>query len=88
MNLLVTGGAGFIGSNVIHHIIDRDEAKKLVNLDCLTYAGHIENLSTVATHPKYAFEIHKGYGTTLHRRRIQKHGPSVLHRKSFMKNFI
>jgi dTDP-glucose 4,6-dehydratase len=56
MNLLVTGGAGFIGSNVILHIIDQAEVAKLVNLDALTYAGHLENLESVAKHPKYHFE--------------------------------
>jgi dTDP-glucose 4,6-dehydratase len=56
MNLLVTGGAGFIGSNLILHVIDKPEVKRLVNLDCLTYAGHLENLETVASHPKYLFE--------------------------------
>jgi dTDP-glucose 4,6-dehydratase len=56
MNLLVTGGAGFIGSNVVHHVIDRPEVARLVNLDCLTYAGHPENLEKVSRHPKYVFE--------------------------------
>ena len=56
MNLLVTGGAGFIGSNVIHHLIGRPEITRLVNLDCLTYAGHLENLTAISRHPKYAFE--------------------------------
>lgn len=56
MNLLITGGAGFIGSNVIHHVIDRPEVKKLINLDCLTYAGHLANLAKVSHHPKYVFE--------------------------------
>ncbi len=56
MNLLITGGAGFIGSNVIHHVIDRPEVARLVNLDCLTYAGHLENLEKVSRHPKYVFE--------------------------------
>ena len=56
MKLLITGGAGFIGSNLIHHVIDRPEVEKLVNLDCLTYAGHLENLEEVARHPKYVFE--------------------------------
>ncbi|MCS7091299.1 MAG: dTDP-glucose 4,6-dehydratase [Verrucomicrobiota bacterium] len=56
MNLLVTGGAGFIGSNLIHHIIDRPQVACLVNLDCLTYAGHLENLERVSGHPKYVFE--------------------------------
>src|SRR5579862_950834 len=56
MNLLITGGAGFIGSNVVHHVIDRPEVTRLVNLDCLTYAGHLANLEKVARHPKYVFE--------------------------------
>ena len=56
MNLLVTGGAGFIGSNVIHQIIDQPELNRLVNLDCLTYAGHLANLTRVANHPRYIFE--------------------------------
>jgi dTDP-glucose 4,6-dehydratase len=56
MKLLITGGAGFIGSNVIHHVIDRSEVTRLVNLDCLTYAGHPENLKKVSQHPKYVFE--------------------------------
>ena len=56
MNLLVTGGAGFIGSNLIQHIIDKPEVLALVNLDCLTYAGHLENIERVAKHPKYFFE--------------------------------
>jgi dTDP-glucose 4,6-dehydratase len=56
LNLLVTGGAGFIGSNLIQHIIGRPEITRLVNLDCLTYAGHLANLEPVARHPKYFFE--------------------------------
>jgi dTDP-glucose 4,6-dehydratase len=56
MKLLITGGAGFIGSNLIHHVIDRPEVEKLVNLDCLTYAGRLENLENVVGHPKYVFE--------------------------------
>jgi dTDP-glucose 4,6-dehydratase len=56
MNLLITGGAGFIGSNLIQHVIDRPEVVKLVNLDCLTYAGRLENLADVSKHPRYIFE--------------------------------
>ena len=56
MNLLITGGAGFIGSNLIQHVIDDARIAKLVNLDCLTYAGRLENLEKVARHPKYVFE--------------------------------
>ncbi len=56
MKLLITGGAGFIGSNLIQHIVDRPEVEHLVNLDCLTYAGHLASLEAVRGHPKYAFE--------------------------------
>ncbi len=56
MRLLVTGGAGFIGSNLIHHIIADPAIELLVNLDCLTYAGSLENLVAVAHNPKYQFE--------------------------------
>jgi dTDP-glucose 4,6-dehydratase len=56
MNLLITGGAGFIGSNLIHHIIQGEEISKLVNLDCLTYAGHLANLREVERNSKYVFE--------------------------------
>ncbi|MBR5691090.1 MAG: dTDP-glucose 4,6-dehydratase [Verrucomicrobia bacterium] len=55
MKLLVTGGSGFIGSNLIRHIIDNSEIELLVNMDCLTYAGHPENLSGVDQNPKYHF---------------------------------
>jgi dTDP-glucose 4,6-dehydratase len=56
MNLLITGGAGFIGSNLIHHVIDDPQITKLVNLDCLTYAGHLASLEKVSRHAKYVFE--------------------------------
>jgi dTDP-glucose 4,6-dehydratase len=55
MNLLITGGAGFIGSNLIRRVIDCPEVERLVNMDCLTYAGHIANLAGLETHPKYVF---------------------------------
>ena len=56
MNLLITGGCGFIGSNLIRHLLATQSVGGLVNLDCLTYAGHLENLSSVATDPRYRFE--------------------------------
>jgi dTDP-glucose 4,6-dehydratase len=56
MKLLVTGGAGFIGSNLIQRVIDQPSIERLVNLDCLTYAGHIETISALSMHPKYTFE--------------------------------
>ena len=56
MNLLVTGGAGFIGSNLIRHIVNNREVNRLINLDCLTYAGHLDNLRDLEGNPKYVFE--------------------------------
>lgn len=44
MNILVTGGCGFIGSNFISHINNNDEVNKIVNVDCLTYAGSLNNV--------------------------------------------
>ncbi len=55
MNLLITGGAGFIGSNLVRFVAKLPELRKIVNLDCLTYAGHLENLAGVE-HPGYVFE--------------------------------
>lgn len=56
MKLLITGGAGFIGSNLIQHVINRPEIEKLVNLDCLTYAGHLANLKGLSGSTTYIFE--------------------------------
>ncbi len=56
MNLLVTGGCGFIGSNLIRRIVDRSGIDRLVNLDCLTYAGNPANLRAVEGRGNYHFE--------------------------------
>lgn len=53
--VLVTGGAGFIGSNFIRYILDRRDLERLVNLDLLTYAGNLENLRDVEQDPRYQF---------------------------------
>lgn len=55
MKLLVTGGAGFIGSNFIHYWLNTHPDDEIVNLDVLTYAGHIESLKDVENNPKYKF---------------------------------
>ncbi|MGD8234211.1 dTDP-glucose 4,6-dehydratase [Vibrio sp. TRT 1302] len=55
MKLLVTGGAGFIGSAVVRHIIENTN-DEVVNIDKLTYAGNLESLISVADNSRYAFE--------------------------------
>ena len=54
-NVLVTGGAGFIGSHVIRRLLKEHEGMRVVNLDLLTYAGNLENLSDIDSHERYAF---------------------------------
>ena len=53
--ILVTGGAGFIGSNFIHYMFKKYENIKLINLDKLTYAGNLENLKGIESNPNYIF---------------------------------
>lgn len=55
MNILVTGGAGFIGSNFVRHIINTYPDYKVVNLDLLTYAGNIHNLDDLEGNPHHVF---------------------------------
>ena len=55
MKLLVTGGAGFIGSNFIHYWLKNHSDDEIVNLDSLTYAGKLENLKEAENNPKYSF---------------------------------
>ena len=55
MKLLVTGGAGFIGSCFVRHILKNHPDYKIINLDALTYAGNIENLDDVKDNPNYTF---------------------------------
>lgn len=55
MKLLVTGGAGFIGSCFVRHILTKHPDYQVINLDALTYAGNIENLNDVKDNPNYKF---------------------------------
>ncbi len=52
---LVTGGAGFIGSNFVLYMLKKYDDVKIVNIDKLTYAGNLENLKEVENHPNYVF---------------------------------
>jgi dTDP-glucose 4,6-dehydratase len=53
--VLITGGAGFIGANFIPYFLKKNQAYKVVNLDLLTYAGHLSNLSEVQENSRYTF---------------------------------
>ena len=54
-NILVTGGAGFIGANFVPYFIENNSDYHLVNLDLLTYAGNLENVFEVENHSRYTF---------------------------------
>ena len=56
MKILVTGGAGFIGSCFVRYILNKYPDYKVINLDALTYAGNIENLDDVKNNPNYEFK--------------------------------
>jgi len=55
MRMLVTGGAGFIGSNFIRHVLAKRTKYSVINFDKLTYAGNLANLASIANDPRYRF---------------------------------
>ena len=55
MDILVTGGSGFIGSNFIRHMLEKYPDYRIINLDKLTYAGNPDNLKDVESNPNYSF---------------------------------
>ena len=55
MKIFITGGAGFIGSNFVRHVLEASKDYKVVNYDSLTYAGNLANLQAIAANPDYQF---------------------------------
>ena len=55
MKYLVTGGAGFIGSNFIHYLFQKYPDCEVINLDKLTYAGNLDSLKDLEKNPRYKF---------------------------------
>ena len=54
-NILITGGAGFIGSHVIRYFVNKYPTYRIINLDKLTYAGNLTNLRDIETKSNYVF---------------------------------
>ena len=57
MNVLVTGGSGFIGSNFVRYMLNKHHDATIINLDKLTYAGNPDNLKDVENNPNYSFVL-------------------------------
>src|SRR5947207_3370105 len=53
--VMVTGGCGFIGSNFVRYLLETDPTIRVVNFDCLSYAGNLANLAGIAEGPRYRF---------------------------------
>jgi len=78
MRLLVTGGAGFIGSNFIRYWLKKYPADEIVNLDKLTYAGNLENLKDVENNPNYEFVKGDICSFNLVNNLVKKFSPDVI----------
>ncbi len=77
MKFLVTGGAGFIGSAVIRHLIDHTE-HEVVNVDKLTYAGNLHSIESVSNSVRYAFEHVDICDAQEIRRVLKEHQPDII----------
>jgi len=78
--ILITGGAGFIGSHLVRHFIQQHPEYKIVNLDALTYAGNLENLRDVEHSPQYVFEKGDIRDVGLLQQIFEKHRPDgIIH---------
>ena len=55
VKVLITGGAGFIGSNFVKYMLEKYPEYEIINLDALTYCGNLRNLEDIEDNPKYSF---------------------------------
>lgn len=79
MKLLVTGGAGFIGSNFVHYMLDRYPNYEIINFDALTYAGNLENLLSTQENSQYTFVKGDITNTELVNSQFDKGVDTVVH---------
>jgi dTDP-glucose 4,6-dehydratase len=78
--ILITGGAGFIGSHVVRLFVTKYPQYKIINLDALTYAGNLENLKDIEDSPNYIFERVNLLDTPELERVFEQHNPDgVIH---------
>ena len=101
MRLLITGGAGFIGSNFVRWILERRPDYRMVNLDKLTYAGNLENLAGLERDPRHEFVqgdicsadcvgeiLKKGVDAVVHFAAESHVDRSILHSSEFVQTNI
>lgn len=100
MKILITGGAGFIGSNFIQYWLRENSSDQIINLDKLTYAGNLENLSEIETNSNYSFikgdicngklvnELMKGVNVVIHFAAESHVDRSVLGPQIFVKTNV
>lgn len=78
MRLLITGGAGFIGSNLVRYVLGHRPGDFVVNLDCLSYSGNLENLKDLEGNPRHEF-VHGDIGDAELVLSLAKRCDAVLH---------
>ena len=76
--ILVTGGAGFIGSNFIKYMLEKYPDYKIINIDLLTYSGNLENLREVENNPNYTFVKEDIVNLQKIKEIFEKHKPNIV----------